>query len=49
MRTHKYQRKNESNGALYHFFELINAVRVVRIFDGKEFEHTFSKGDFVQG
>lgn len=49
MRTHQYKRKNESNGATYYFFELRNAVRVIRIFDNEEFEHIFSKGDFVQG
>lgn len=49
MRKHQYQRKNEPNGAKYNFFELTNAVRVVKTVGGQEFEHTFSKGDFVQG
>ncbi|HCE1967468.1 HNH endonuclease [Vibrio sp. Vb2424] len=49
MRTHQYQRKNQLNGAKYHFFELSNAVRVVRKLGNEEFEHIFSKGDFVQG
>ncbi|PNM54861.1 HNH endonuclease [Vibrio harveyi] len=49
MRKHQYQRKNEPNGAKYHFFELTNAVRVVKIVGDEEFEHTFFKGDFVQG
>ncbi len=49
MRKHQYQRKNEPNGAKYQFFELTNAVRVVKIVGDEEFEHTFSKGDFVQG
>ena len=50
MRKYQYQRKNEPNGAKYHFFELSNdAVRVIRTLGDEEFEHTFSKGDFVQG
>ncbi|WP_217557792.1 HNH endonuclease [Vibrio metschnikovii] len=49
MREHQYQRKNEPNGARYHFFELTNAVRVVKTVGDEEFEHTFSKGDVVQG
>ncbi|MBZ5488447.1 HNH endonuclease [Halomonas aquamarina] len=49
MRKHQYQRKNEPNGAKYHFFELANGVRVVKTVGNEEFEHTFSKGDFVQG
>ncbi|MFI0473737.1 HNH endonuclease [Halomonas sp. HMF6819] len=49
MRTHQYQRKNRFDGAVYHFFELSNAVRVIRVLNNEEFEHTFSKGDFIQG
>ena len=49
MRVHHYRRKNEPNGAEYKFFELNDAVRVARKLGSEEFEHTFSKGDVVQG
>ena len=43
MRKHRYERKE----FVYTFFELNNAVRVVRHDGTSEYEHTFSIGDKV--
>ena len=49
--SYSYIRPNAVNGEKpeYTFYNLTDAVRVVRKVDGCEFEHTFKKGDFVQG
>lgn len=49
MRTHRYKRKNRKDDATYTFYELENAVRVVRKDNEGEFEHIFKKGDVVNG